>query len=477
MTTLSGALGVAGEALNAYQEALGVVQNNITNANTPGFATQSPNLVAQPFDSASGLAGGVAEQGLISARDSYADEQVQQQLSLLGQYKMQAQATSSLSNYFDASGNTGVEADWNNLIQSFQSWSVSPDSSTAEQSLLADAGTFASDLSSLANSLTQTGQQIQSQVGSTVQQINQITSQIQQYNVQEEQSTSPDPNLDANMEAALEQLAQYVNFSSIKQPDGTVTVVLSGGSPLVVGTTQYALSASTSVPSGAANPDAPPDSQILDSQGNDITSQITGGNLGGLLDVANNVLPSLLGDSNQVGSLNTFAQSVADTINGILESGTVSPAAGSAAGVALFTYNNSNPTDAAASLAVNPNLTASQLAPVDANGNANGNALALASLGSSTANGGIGGQTFTDYFAGIVSNLGAINSAATNDQTDQQQVVDQAQTLQGQISGVSLDQQATQMLQFQNSYQAAAQMVNALNTIAEATINMMVVTT
>jgi flagellar hook-associated protein 1 len=472
MGTLSGALGVASGALNAYQEALTVVQNNITNVNTPGFASQSPNLVAQPFDVASGLAGGVAAQGLISARDSYADEQVQQQVSLLGQYEMRAQGTSSLSNYFDASGNTGVEADWNNLIQSFQSWSVSPNSSTAEQSVLNAAGTFASDVSSLANSLTQTGQQIQSQIGSTVQQINQITSQIQQYNVEEEQSTSPDPNLDANREAALEQLAQYVNFSSIQQPDGTVTVVLSGGSPLVVGTTQYALSAGANVAAGAANPDAPPDSQILDSQGNDITSQITGGNLGGLLDVANNVLPSLLGDGNQVGSLNTFAQSVADTINGILESGTVAPGAGSAAGVALLTYNNANPTDAAASLAINPNITAAQLAPVDANGNSNGNALALASLGSSAASGGIGGQTFGDYFAGIVSNLGAITSAATNDQTGQQQVVDQAKTLQGQISGVSLDQQATQMLQFQNSYQAAAQMVNVLNTIAQTTIQM-----
>jgi len=76
---------------------------------------------------------------------------------------------------------------------------------------------------------------------------------------------------------------------------------MSGGSPLVMGTSQYSISSGQSVSSGAANQQSPPSAQILDSQGNDITSQIQGGQLGGLLDVHNNVLASLVAMASRPG--------------------------------------------------------------------------------------------------------------------------------------------------------------------------------
>ncbi len=128
MSNLLESLGSAGNALDAYQKALAVVQNNITNANTPGFASQSLKLEALPFDLTGGLVGGVAARGLISARDEFADTAVQQQLQTLGKYQAQAQGTATLSNYFDATGNSGVPADLNKLLQSFSAWSVTPNS-------------------------------------------------------------------------------------------------------------------------------------------------------------------------------------------------------------------------------------------------------------------------------------------------------------------------------------------------------------
>jgi flagellar hook-associated protein 1 FlgK len=84
MSNLMTSMATAGNALDVYQQALTVVQNNITNSTTPGYATQSLNLVAQPLDVAGGLAGGVAAQGLESARDEYAEEEVRRQLQSLG---------------------------------------------------------------------------------------------------------------------------------------------------------------------------------------------------------------------------------------------------------------------------------------------------------------------------------------------------------------------------------------------------------
>jgi len=465
-------MATAGNALDVYQQALTVVQNNITNSTTPGYATQSLNMVAQPLDVAGGLAGGVAAQGLESARDEYAEEEVRRQLQSLGTYETQSSGLSSIDNLFDVTGSSGIPADLNNLFSSFSAWAASPDSASAQQMVVANAGNLAGDVQSLSASLDQVSGDVEGQIGSTVTQINQLASTIQQSNVERLQQGSTDPGSDATLHSTLEQLSELVDVSVVDQPDGTVTVLLNGGSPLVVGTSQYAISSGQAVPSGSSNPQAPPSSQILDSQGNDITSQIQGGKLGGLLDVKNNVLASLVGDGNQAGSLNQFAKAFADTVNGILQSGTVSTDSGAAQGAPLFVYDNSDPTAAAGSFALNPAITSGQLAPVDAQGNANGNANQLASLASSTSAGGVNGLTFGDFFSGIASYVGQESSTATTNQQAQQQVVTQTKALRDQASGVSLDDQAVALLGFQKGYEATARLLTTLNDIAETTIDM-----
>lgn len=472
MSDLFSSLQTAGQALGVFQQALNTVQNNITNANTPGYASQSVNFASQPFDLVGGLAGGVASQGLNSARDEYAEGEVRRQLSTLGFYEGQAQGTSSIATNFDPSGNTGVPAELNQLFQSFSSWSVTPNDPSAQQQVLANAANVANGIQSLAASLRQTDQDVQTQIGSTVQQINSLTAQIQQLNITQQQTQRTDPGLDAQMHNALQQLSELVDFSQVKQSDGTVTVVLSNGTPLVIGNKQYTLTATQGLPAGATNTKAPPTSEILDANGNNITAQISGGKLGGLLDTHNNVLASILGDGNQAGSLNAFTKNLADTVNGILTSGTVSVTAGAAKGAPLFVYDNSDPTVAAGSIALNPNITAATLAPVDSAGNSNGNALKLATLATSTASGGVNGQTFSQFFAGIASSVGNADANATNNQQLQQKIVTQTENLRDHVSAVSLDAQAIQLEQFQQSYQAVAKLINVLDSIAQTTINM-----
>jgi flagellar hook-associated protein 1 FlgK len=460
MSSLFAMMGAAGSALSVYQKALSVIQNNVDNSSTSGYAAQSLNLEAMPLDVATGLAGGVTSAGLDNSRDPYAEEQLEQQTQTLGQYTAQAQSTSTLQSFFDASGDSGVAAALGALFQSFSAWSVTPNDPTAEESVLASAGTLASAVQGLASSLSQTSQQLDTSIASTASQINSIAAQIQTYNQQRLTETTPDPGEDAQLYSDLDNLSQLTNFSTVTQPDGTVTVLLGGGSPLVEGSQEYAISTASS-PAGA---------QILDSQGNDITSQITSGQLGGLLDSTNRVLGSMLGDSQQTGTLNQFATALATTVNGILESGTVSTDTGAAAGTALFTYS-STPTDAAATLEVNPAITASQLAPVDSSGNANGNANQLAALTNTTL-AQLGGVSLTQYFGQITSDIGQENQTATDNQTSQQQVVAQATTLINQVSGVSLNEEATNVLQFQSAYQASAQVLTVLNTIADSVIAM-----
>lgn len=460
MSTISAMLSSSANALDVFQQALSVVQNNISNASTPGYATQSLNLEAQPLDVAGGLTGGVAAAGLDNSRDRYAEEQVQVQTQTLGQYTAQAQATSTIQSLFGTSGTSGVSGALSDLYQSFSSWSATPSDATAQQAVITSAQNVASSIQGLQSSLSQNAQQLSTNIASTASQINTIAAQIQAYNEQRVAETTPDPGQDAQLYSSLDNLSQLTNFTTVTQGTGAVTVMLGGGSPLVIGSQQFPIS-TTSSPSGT---------EVLDSQGNDITSQITSGQLGGMLSVSNGVLGVLLGNASQPGTLNQLTTTLADTVNQILESGTVSTASGAAAGTALFTYS-STPNDAAATLEVNPNITASQLAPVDSSGNSNGNANQLAALESNPLSA-LGGMTLTQYFGQITAGAGQVNQTATDNQTSQQQVVAQATTLVNNASGVSLDEQAVNVLNFQRAYQAIAQVITEINNMTASVMDL-----
>ncbi|HUI55152.1 MAG TPA: flagellar hook-associated protein FlgK [Bryobacteraceae bacterium] len=483
MSNILASLRTSGQALDVFQQALNVVQNDVNNSQTPGYARQRLALEAQPLLVAGGLAGGVAATGLQDSRDQFAEEQVQNQTQTLGQYTAQSEATAAVQSFFDASGSSGLPADLNALFQSFSAWSITPSDPALQQNVINAASTLASSVNGLYDSLAQTSQQLDTQIGSTVDQINMIAAQIQQYNVERHQQGQSDPGQDAQLHAALDNLSQLINFSTVTQSDGTITVMLSGGAPLVVGNQQYQLVPENFVDTNppAANPQSSPTAHIFEQPvpsvagtvATDITSQVDGGKLGGLLDVRNRVLGSLLGDAQQPGSLNQFASSLADAVNGILENGKVSTQPNAAAGVDLFTYNRSDATLAAGTLAVT-GITPAQLAPVDASGTANGNANQLASLATATSGPGtVGGLSMVQYLAQISSAVGLENQAATANQQAQQQVVAQVTTLRNQVSGVSLDDEAVSVMEYQRAYQAAAQVISVLNSLAETTLAMM----
>lgn len=463
----------SGNALAVFQEALGTVQNNISNASTPGYAKQRVNLEAQPFDVAGGLAGGVAARGLDDSRNQFAEEEVRRQVNTLGRFETQSAAASGIEKLFDVSGTTGLPAAMSQLFSSFSAWSVNPNSTVARQTVLDSAGQFADQVRGLAGSLKSVSQNLDQQIASTADQVNRLTAQVQQYNIDRRKLTQPDPGQDAHVNSALEQLAQLADYTTLKQNDGTITVLAGGGAPLVIGENQYLISADVAAGGTPGNANAPPSARILDWQGGEITGQITGGQLGGLLDVRNRVLASITGDAQQPGSLNRLAQGFADAVNQILQSGTVSPDAGAAHGSALFVYDSSDPTAAAGSLRVDPSLTTAQLAPVDSAGGANGNAILLASLSDANATTGkIDGLGPVAFLSQIAAFVGRESATAADGQTSQQQVAAQARTLRDQVSGVSLDAEAISLIEFQRSYQATARVLTILSDLTQTTIDL-----
>jgi flagellar hook-associated protein 1 FlgK len=359
------------------------------------------------------------------------------------------------------------------LFQSFSAWSATPNTTTA-QAVLSQAQAVAQSFQSASASLSQVTTSVNQQISSNVSQINTLATAIQQANIaiQNNNSGTPDAGLDANLHATLESLSQIADITVSFQPNGTATVLLGGQTPLVIGAQQYTIQASFAPTGTPTIPNATPDARILDSNGQDITSHISQGSLAGLLNVRNTVLPSLQGDGQQQGALNQLAQQVADRVNSILTSAQTSTGA---AGSPLFTYNASSPAGIAQTLALDPNITANTLAPVSPGPPvvSNGAALQLANLGSSTAPADeISGQTILQFLSNMATQAGQSASDAQTGSNLHAQLLAQSRSLQTQVSGVSLDAEAAEVLQLQQGYQAASKMVSVIDTLSQSLLSM-----
>jgi flagellar hook-associated protein 1 len=472
MGSLFSALTSAGQSLQAFEQAIDVTQNNVTNANSPGYARQVPQLISQPFDATTGLAGGVQEQTQ-DTRNSYADTTVQQQLSLQGMYQQLQTSLAPLQTVFDVSASSPIPTALNQLFQSFSTWATQPNNTNYQTAVIDAAQQTSIAIQQAANQLGTIQTNTTNDIQSTVAQINQDAATIASFNAQIAQNPTPDAGLSAQVETSLEDLSGLANIQVVGGIGGQITVLLGGQTPLVVGNQVNAIQAGNNVTSNAGNPSAAPTISIFDSNGDDITSQITSGGLAGLLNVRNTVLPSLIGGGQQVGGLNTLAQGLADSVNSALAAGSTTDTPPYQAGAPLFTYNASSPTGIASTLAVSSTITGDQLAAASPGPpfSANGAALTLAGLDSSSP-GPIGGQGFTQYFGSLTSEVGnAVNSANTA-ATAQTQLVANAKSLQQQVSGVSLDEEAVRLVQLQSSYQAAGKVVTVIDQLMQSLMDM-----
>lgn len=461
-------------ALNTYDQVLQVTQNNVANANTPGFVKHRQSLLAMPFDPAAGLIGGVRAGDVQSARGTYADQTVRRQNSLLGEAEQQVESLSSLQAAFDISGDSGIPRALNDLYKSFSAWAQSPGDTVARRAVLDRAGQVASAFQMTASALGNAQQEAERATASAVGAVNTLTARLQTLNRLALQGSRADSGLDAQIHSTLEELSEYVSFTALEHDNGSVDVLLNGETPLLVGAEQYSLSTRLAPTADAVYPDAPALLRVIASDGSDITDQTTTGKLGALLDLRNRLLPSYLGDGSQQGDLNRMAQQFADRVNALLTAGNISDGPPPQPGVPLFTYD-ADPTSVARTLSAAP-VTPDQLAAIDPGPPyiSNGVPLALATLSSpQSAADEIDGSSYIQFYGGLAARAGSALSDAKGRLAVQQSAVAQTKNLRDQMSGVSLDEEAAILIQFQRAYEANSRLITILDQLSREAIDML----
>ncbi len=380
---LSSLLGAA-NTLDVYDRQLTAIQNNVSNASTPGYVRQTQTVVAKRLDIDHGLPGGVEAGPLVSARSEFAEQNVRTQFSQLGFVEQKANDLTGLESLFNLQSDSGVSGAISGLFASFSQLSVNPNDGLARQAVLDSAGQLAATVNQTAADLANLGAQAGTQMRDIVSTINQLGGQLRDLNETYRQNfqSRQDAGLDASIHSTLEELSEYAGFTTTREADGTTSVYLGGQIPLVVGDRIFPLSTDLSSSQAA----------VLDSTGSDVTGKITSGKLAGAIQEKNELIPSYL------DQLNTLASTLADQVNQKLSAGV--DANGAAPSTDLFTYDAS--AGAALSLSVT-GITPDQIAAAtpDAPGG-NSNALDLAALNDQKS---LNGYTFVGFFG----NLGGEN--------------------------------------------------------------------
>ncbi len=451
MGSLSSLLWIASGALEADQGALDVAANNIANQNTPGYSRE----IAVLNESDSTVEGdvsygnGVTLTQIQSVRDQVLQLQIAEQNQQQGSSQAQYNALQQIQSLFSSS-TQGMGADFTAFFNSISQLSTDPSNMSDRQAVLAAAQNVVSDFHSTEQNLDSIQAGLNQSVGQDVTQINTLTTQIAQLNVEvgEKEKLGQDPGTLGDQETQLiQQLSQLTNVNQIQTENG-LTLTTGNGTPLVVGGQSFALQ-TTSGPGGVTD--------IL-SQGQDITGSLQGGQLGGNLKIRDQVIPSLL------TQLDNLASQFATSFNAAQASGYD---LNGNAGQSFF--SDTSGAGAASNLTVaitDPSLIA---ASSDGSAGSNGNVANLLAVQNSALP---SGESPIDTYAGFVSLTGNLTSQASAEVTASTSSLNQLSNLLGSVSGVNLDEETTNLMNYQRAYEAAARVVTTVDALTQSVLDM-----
>ncbi|MEO9080028.1 MAG: flagellar hook-associated protein FlgK, partial [Rhodanobacter sp.] len=275
--------GISG--LNAAQVALSTVSNNISNTNTPGYSRQvvvQTNAISQSNGRYT-IGNGVDVVAVQRAYNDYLTSAVWSSKASLQRATTYNDLSTTLNGALSASGD--LQGSLDKLYGAFSAVANAPSSSSGRQALLGSAQALSGVFNTFGQQLDAQRGQVNGQIQSTVKSINSVVANIADLNKQIFQSSGtgqPNALLDQR-DALVGTLSGYLGVTAVIDGGGMMSVYSTSGQALVSGSNSFPLS------SGGSTYD-PTRPDVFDKSGNNITTRLSGGKLGALLDYRSNVL-------------------------------------------------------------------------------------------------------------------------------------------------------------------------------------------
>lgn len=532
-------LGTALSGLAAFQRSLETTSHNISNVNTDGYTRQRTELAARPaqFTGAGYIGKGVNISNISRNYDQFVTNQLRSSTSTFGEVDKFHSLSSQIDNII-ADEHTGLSPALKSFFNAVNEVANDPSSIPARQVMITESELMSQHFNTMNARFLDIRSQVNNDLGLMVDDINSIASTLADLNVkivadigQASGQQLPNDVLDQR-DYLLSQLSEKIDVSVVYQQNGSANVFIGKGQALVLGAGFSKLS--------VASATTDPLRKEIHMSGQDVSKQLSGGELSGYLRFRDEVLDptqqqlGLLAagmavefnelhkqgfDLNGVAGVDLFGFGtpeipVVDLVSAVGGSVTATYKTSAAnleatdyqiditgVGPTAFTITrmSDNSTVTAASVGFNlaftgvatvgdsyfvrptykaaTNITsqisdpreiaASQTAatvPGD-----NRIALQLADLQSQSTL--LGGKaTFSETYGQLISSVGTQTHAARVSRSAQDVLLSQAQKARESISGVNLDEEAANLIKFQNSYQAAAQAISVASTLFDTLI-------
>lgn len=355
--------------------------------------------------------------------------------------------------------NSSLSGGFDNFFAALNEATTSPDDSALREQVISEAGALSLRIDNTLDYVDSQSTEIISQQQAMVSQINTLTSGIASYNQQIAQAEANGDNASALYDARdqmVEELSGMMDVQVNIDDRGNYNVTLQNGQPLVSGQQSSTIALET-------NADGTPTMSLTFAGTTSTMTTDTGGSLGALFDYQNDVLTPL------TDTINSMASQFADAVNNQLAQGydlNGNP------GEPLFIYDASN---ADGPLTVNPDITADELAfssSPDESGNSD-NLQALINISTEPleiAN--LGSVTVGQACSSIISNIGIYSQQNQTEVDAASNVYSAAQNQQSSVSGVSMDEEAVNLITYQQIYEANLKVISAGAEIFDSVLEM-----
>lgn len=470
MLGLFGTLNLGARSLQTQQQGIEVAGQNLANVNNAAYARQRVALQASvTINGQIGPQGTGAEAvAIVQIRSGLLDDQIQAETSVRGSLEAQQLAlqyaeadlgtqidrVASGSDTASVSGAHNLAGGLSDLFNSFQSVSANPTSMTERESLLMNAVTLTTQFQQvdqrLGNLTASLNESVETDVGAANQLLADIAKLNDQIGIAEASSNGVANDLRDLRQQKIEALAKVVKIDVATGAQGSADISIAGTT--MVSGNEVAETLQTYDAGGG---------QILVRAASTATPlTLTGGSLQGTIDARDGAVASLR------TSINSLAAQLISEVNVIHAAGF---SLTGSTGENFFTGTNAADMQVNSTLLNDPSLF--QAAGVAGGTGENQVALALAQLAGKKLPA-LNGQTLSQGYSQTVAALGQ-SLASVNTQLSDQEVVEKMLTQQrSSVSGVSLDEEMTDLTKFQRAYQASAKLISIVDEMLDTVVNM-----
>jgi flagellar hook-associated protein 1 len=462
MSNIYGLLSIGQSALLTQQKAIDITGNNIANVNTPGYSRQRLNIKQNSpvrIDNQTISTGVTADTGIQRFYDQFLSAQLNGENENLGRWEAQKQALEKAELMFNDSEGNGLSNAMSEFWNSWQDLSNNP-SGVAERTSLISAGQYlATTFNQTYNNLKDLQGDIDTHVTNIVGDVNEMADRIAELNrkVSQVEVTGHNANdfRDERDQLVLE-LSKLIDIQSFEDGSGNINVSVGNGKPLVDGTATWDLS--TADNGGVQDVFW----QASDGTTVNITGQLSSGELKGWMYTRDDSIDDYL------TRLDTLSTNIISQVNTLHAAGTTLDST-TTTSVDFFTGSGAVDIGVNSAIEANSDLIAAASA---GEGLPGGNSTAIAIANLQTAATMTGSSTFDEYYNSLVGKVGADVQAANFSQNHQLTMVENLKQYRQEVSGVSLDEEMVNLIQFQQAYNAAAKLITTADEMVDTLMGM-----